>query len=86
LFALIGKEVMPAPYQNEMGDVLEKLADRIARNREIAGVHYEKDSKAGKSLAHGIFDMIKNESVMPHDPGQPSKFAAAIAAAGAEWA
>lgn len=86
LFALLGREVMPAPHQNEMGEVLEKLADRIARNREIAGVHYEKDSNAGKCLAQGIFDMIKDETVMPHDSGQPSKFADAIAAARAEWA
>jgi membrane-associated phospholipid phosphatase len=33
---------------------LAALADRIARNREIAGVHYPSDSAAGKQLANAI--------------------------------
>ena len=33
----------------------ERLAFRIADNREVAGVHYRSDSEAGRSLARHIF-------------------------------
>jgi hypothetical protein len=38
---------------------LEALANRIARNREIAGLHYPSDSRAGKALAESIFERVK---------------------------
>lgn len=33
-------------------------ADQIAKNREIAGVHYESDSEAGKLLARQFVDLL----------------------------
>lgn len=40
-------------------DVLTALADRISRNREIAGVHYPSDTKAGVDLAGNIRGQLK---------------------------
>ena len=37
-----------------------RLADRIARNREILGLHYRSDSKAGKELAEQTVAIFKN--------------------------
>jgi hypothetical protein len=41
-------------------DPLERLADRIARNREILGLHYRSDSEAGKDLAEKTIAIFKN--------------------------
>jgi len=38
------------------------LADEIARNREVAGVHYASDSAAGKQLAKDIFAILNSKS------------------------
>jgi hypothetical protein len=43
----------------ELTEMMMKKAERIARNREIAGVHYPSDSKAGKILAEQIFAVLK---------------------------
>ena len=37
---------------------LDTLADSIARNREIAGLHYAKDSEGGSRLADLLNDNI----------------------------
>jgi acid phosphatase (class A) len=34
------------------------LADRIGKNREIAGVHYASDTAAGKYLAAQCFELL----------------------------
>ena len=34
------------------------MANRIARNREVAGVHYPSDSVIGKKLANGSFSIM----------------------------
>jgi hypothetical protein len=39
---------------------LEALATRIARNREIAGLHYPCDSMAGRKLAEGILPILQS--------------------------
>ena len=38
---------------------LDALAWRIARNREIAGLHYPSDSAAGKKLAADILPYLQ---------------------------
>ena len=38
-----------------LGQNLRVLARRIARNREIAGLHYPSDSTAGRQLAQAVF-------------------------------
>ena len=42
-----------------MVDDLWTLADRIARNREIAGLHYESDTNAGKAIALATLPMLQ---------------------------
>jgi hypothetical protein len=39
------------PQQNTILEETWTLADRIARNREIAGLHYASDTNAGKAIA-----------------------------------
>lgn len=57
MVAGILKRVMPpaASTVTEVGNLdstpLRRLAERIARNREVLGLHYPSDSKAGKFLA-----------------------------------
>jgi membrane-associated phospholipid phosphatase len=63
-----------APF---IGD-LTALADRIARNREIAGLHYPSDSAAGKTLAANLLTQLNTL-------GSGSLFNTTIAAAAAEW-
>jgi len=40
-------------------NALHDMATRIARNREVLGVHYKSDSAAGKLLAEQAFDIMK---------------------------
>lgn len=66
-----------------LATVLRARATRIARNREIAGLHYESDSAAGNALALALAAILQN-------PAKMSVFADAatgtIAGAKAEWA
>jgi UDP-N-acetylmuramoylalanine-D-glutamate ligase len=50
----------PAANVTAMVDDFATLAHRIARNREIAGLHYPSDSKAGKDLAAAILPLLHN--------------------------
>jgi hypothetical protein len=49
----------PPPGAAPTGSPLERLAQRIARNREILGLHYPSDSRAGKELAQETFAILK---------------------------
>ena len=51
--AYLISEILP---EKETGLTME--AEQIAENREIAGVHYESDSKAGKLLARQFVDLL----------------------------
>ena len=66
------------PYAADMARKLKVLAIRIARNREIAGLHYPTDSEAGRRLAQSVSATLTGGAAVPN-------FDAAIAAAGAEW-
>ncbi|UWU73665.1 phosphatase PAP2 family protein [Bradyrhizobium huanghuaihaiense] len=58
---------------------LGALADRISRNREIAGLHYPSDTKAGVKLAAAIIDKILlDREYLP-------KFTKLVDNAKAEW-
>jgi PAP2 superfamily len=70
LRALILSELDPANRSIYM-----QSAYRIARNREIAGLHYPSDSKAGALFAQQLFAKLKKD---------PS-FAERLKAAKAEW-
>ena len=77
LFAHCGKAMLP--QEPGVGVVVDALAARIARNREIAGLHYESDSMAGAYLAGAIFKILNDQTKMP-------SFETAMAHAKAEWA
>ena len=69
---------MPAADQAVLNSDLTILADSIARNREIAGLHYPKDSEGGARLADLLDSMILTTGAVP-------LFDGAIAAAAGEW-
>jgi len=54
---------------------LTALAQRVARNREIAGLHYKSDSDAGELLAHEVHSLLATRPA----------YVAAYVAAQAEW-
>lgn len=54
LIALLLSVLDPANAEDYMAS-----ADRIAHNREIAGVHYASDSTAGQVLAQSYFDALQ---------------------------
>ncbi|MBR0901855.1 phosphatase PAP2 family protein [Bradyrhizobium liaoningense] len=91
VFAALLTEVIPRslgepaptpsdPDRTTIGQSLGVLANRIARNREIAALHYPSDSKAGVTLAAAITDKILlDQTYLP-------KFRRLVEAARAEWA
>jgi membrane-associated phospholipid phosphatase len=62
-------EVMPAAARTPAQSPLMMMAQRIARNREVLGLHYPSDSAAGKLLAEKSFEIlmqcpsVKNEII-----------------------
>ena len=76
LMALCMGQVLSGFVQHQaMLDDLETLADRIARNREIAGLHYPSDTAAGVALAGVILPLLTGNSW----------YGSALAAARQEW-
>ena len=75
LIALCVDAVLAGASAARTGLVVSVLADRIARNREIAGVHYASDSAAGRQLAGNLATVVL---------AVPS-FAALVVRAKAEW-
>src|SRR5260221_3832364 len=83
LMALCLEEIMPAaadtgplppnplpqnpPPPPVLASPLERMAQRIARNREVLGLHYPSDSKAGKLLAKRSFDILMTCSLPAPD-------------------
>jgi hypothetical protein len=59
------ERVMPVAVNRryDTGDpystALRRLAQRIARNREVLGLHYPSDSRAGLELAQGTFRILR---------------------------
>ncbi len=56
---------------------LLRLAQRIARNREVLGLHYPSDSEAGRKLANETFKMANSDNC--------PKLKGLIEAAANEW-
>ena len=77
---------LPQRDTNGLKESLQVLARRVARNREIAGLHFESDSAAGKRLAEAAFGVLTQP-----DPQLSTEYAirpfgsAVIAAARREW-
>ena len=44
-----------AEFAPHLSDRLTAIADRVAENREWAGVHYSSDSTAGRELARELY-------------------------------
>ena len=59
LMALCIEETLPTQLvKDQWRPFLHTLAGRIARNREIAGLHFESDSRGGFELAAKAFDKL----------------------------
>jgi hypothetical protein len=67
--------IVGAPLQPTMADDLWTLADCIARNREIAGLHYCSDTEAGKAFAICTMPLLSSTN----------RFADAVNKAKGEW-
>jgi len=67
--------------QTSVGPELAWLADRVATNRERAGLHYQTDSVGGQKIAQKI------ESLLTTNPGKivSATFDSILTAAKAEW-
>jgi hypothetical protein len=50
------------PSATQAGGPLERLAQRIARNREVLGLHYPSDSAAGRALAVRTFELANSDN------------------------
>jgi hypothetical protein len=95
LMALCVKHALPTGnVRSSLGEVIDELADRIARNREIAGVHFESDSKGGENLAQSLFDILSSTALpttlpqsIPPAANNPTtrRFQSISAAAQGEW-
>jgi diadenosine tetraphosphate (Ap4A) HIT family hydrolase len=46
-----------------------KLAERIAKNREVAGVHFPADSNASKNIAPAIWTALKENDAVKKELG-----------------
>ena len=71
-------DVLLPPQTLKWSTDLLALAERIARNREIAGLHYPSDSWGGLQLATNINNYLNNL-------GTPNFYSDAITAAQGEW-
>ena len=70
----------PLPFPGR--SPLQQMAQRIARNREVLGLHFPSDSKAGMLLAEETFKILMRcKSV--NDPAQPKD--CLLGKAAAEW-
>jgi hypothetical protein len=75
--------VLPENVRPKLQNNLRVLADRIGRNREIAGLHYRSDTIAGVTLAQSIFALLNTD---PDAKATMQRFWEAIEKAKAEWA
>lgn len=67
LMARCIEAALPRALQDAWRPLLHTLAGRVARNREIAGLHYESDTHAGLELASQIFDGRLSEGTLFQD-------------------
>ena len=66
LLSLMLAQVMPPVVTTKLttgpgaqANLLDRLAERVARNREVLGVHYRSDSVFGQDLATKTFAVLK---------------------------
>ena len=58
-YHLVAKALASVIHSHETSEQLFLVADRIAENREWAGLHYRSDSEAGARLASEIFPFVQ---------------------------
>jgi hypothetical protein len=56
-------------------DALDRLADRVSRNREVLGLHYPSDSAFGKEIARWTLPLLQ----------KCPTFQSLLTSAAAEW-
>jgi membrane-associated phospholipid phosphatase len=78
---------LPSAETTAVAETLKALARRVARNREIAGLHYPSDSAAGAALAAAVFaELSKHTGTGQSESDYTLKaFGGAVTAAAAEW-
>ena len=52
--------ILSDKYPNKK-EHLFRIADKIAKNRELAGVHYKSDTEFGKDLAKKLYILFKKD-------------------------
>jgi membrane-associated phospholipid phosphatase len=81
LMALCVQAALPAAIGAQLGPALLALAARVARNREIAGLHWPTDTAAGVQLAGDMFGVLTN----PANAAALPLFVNTSAAVAGEW-
>ena len=85
---VIAASAVPAAEATVIANNVNVLAGRIARNRELAGLHYRSDTLGGQTLANQVFTALSNLSVAVVGPPAilaAASFANAVNLAHAEW-
>jgi hypothetical protein len=59
-YFLVAKALTSVVHNHDIGSELFLIANRVATNREFAGVHYPTDTHAGELLAHAIFPQVQS--------------------------
>jgi hypothetical protein len=84
LIATCAAAILPAGLNPIVTDTLVALADRIARNREIAGLHFHDDTLGGIDLAANIFEFLETDRQLGSTATIP-RYRDLFDAAAAEW-
>ena len=58
-YFLVAKALASVVRSHEVGEQLFAIAQRVADNREWAGLHYPSDTEAGKFIATAIFPQVE---------------------------
>jgi hypothetical protein len=82
MYRIFAATAMSGADQDVLKADVKALAKMVARNREIAGLHYPKDSQGGKRLAKLLNRKILTAANVPLYRGTPTS---AITLAAGEW-
>lgn len=80
--ALVEMLIRVLPFQEAQTKYLRQLATRIGHNRELAGLHTDLDTAAGRQLGGALGGWLADAS---RSPNQYPKWATLVAAAQSEW-
>jgi membrane-associated phospholipid phosphatase len=78
---------LPQADRTALTETIKALARRVARNREIAGLHYPSDSAAGAALASAAFAKLSKHTGTGQSVSHYAlrSFGEAVTKAAAEW-